>query len=51
VVNNADVFLQEREWVPLWLAGPIVGLLGVIGSIAIVWSVLAVWQWLQGVIR
>lgn len=32
---------KEREWVPLWLAGPLCALLGVLGSIAILRAVLA----------
>ena len=35
-MDNNDDFLQEREWVPLWLAGPILAIMAVIGCIALV---------------
>ena len=33
---------KEREWVPLWLAGPVLGLLSVLGMTAIIWMILVV---------
>ena len=37
---RATETLEEREWVPLWLAGPLLGLLGVFGMTTIIWAIL-----------
>lgn len=38
---------KEREWVPLWLAGPVLALVGMAGLLAIVWMLAEVWRRLQ----
>jgi len=30
-----DPFLNEREWLPLWLAGPVVSLVAILGLIGL----------------
>lgn len=37
-----DPFLSEKEWVPLWLAGPLLGLLFIFGAIGLLHMVLRI---------
>lgn len=35
---------KEREWVPLWLAGPVLAVLWVVGCTGLLWLVLSLWE-------
>ena len=41
-----DQTLHEREWVPLWLAGPLVALVAIAGLIGVVMMLAELYAWL-----
>lgn len=36
---------KEREWLPLWLAGPIVALVAMVGLITVIAGVVMLGEW------
>ena len=41
-----DPLLHEREWIPLWLAGPLVALVAMLGLIGCVIGVTELMTWM-----
>ena len=39
-----DVFLNEREWIPLWAAGPVLALVAVLGLIGLLMLAAELWR-------
>ena len=37
---------QEREWIPLWLAGPVVALVAMLGLLGLVLMAVEAYAWL-----
>jgi len=44
-------FDKEKEWIPLWLAGPVLAIGAVLGAIAIIAGLAASYDWLLSVMR
>ena len=44
-------FDKESEWIPLWLAGPVLAVGAVLGAIAIIAGLAASYDWLLQAMR